>query len=237
MKEDAMRASLLLAAFALFTLVACDTDTVTGSGNITSEVRVTSPFQNIDIAGTSNVVITPGSKYSVRVETDDNMQKAISATASNHSLKIRQDNGYTRATVYITTPVLSSITTQTTGELTIASGFTTESFLLTSGSAGNIAIHNLTANSATVQSNGSASITMSGSTNTFNCQHRGQGTIHAFDFVSSEAAVAVFNSGSVELTVNNKLFADILGSGNIVYKGNPEIVTSRKGSGTVSQKQ
>ena len=231
-----MKASLIFSAIALIALTACNSDSITGSGYITNEMRTTTAFQNIDIAGTVDVVITQGAKQSVHVETDDNLQSSITTNAYNKALKIRQDGGgYTRATVYITTPTLSSVTTQTTGTVTIASGFTTESFLLTTGSSGSVAVHNINAGSITAEVKGPGSVTISGITESFNCQHNGQGIVHAFDLVSAEAAVAVFNSGSVELTVTNKLFADILGSGNILYKGSPEVVATRKGSGTVAK--
>lgn len=236
MLEDVMRISAYIAAISLLTLVACDTNNVTGSGNITSQVRSASQFQNIDVGGTVDVVITPGAKHSIRVETDDNMQSAISTTASNKTLKIRQNGGHaTHATVYITTPYVESVTTHTTGSLTIANGFTTDAFLLTSGSSGTIDIHGINAETLTIQQNGSGTITADGSTNTFNCQHYGQGSIHAYDLSATNAAVAVYSTGSIELSVSNKLFADIMGAGNINYKGNAEVVTNRKGTGAITK--
>lgn len=85
----------------------------------------------------------------------------------------------------------------------------------------------------TTTGNSTVSI-LSGTASDFEAVVTGASIIQAFDFTAQNGTVNVEGSGSVELSVTDKLKAKIVGSGNIYYKGNPTTVTSDiTGSGKV----
>ncbi|MDR2140150.1 MAG: DUF2807 domain-containing protein [Tannerella sp.] len=62
----------------------------------------------------------------------------------------------------------------------------------------------------------------------------GSGTVHAFDLQAGEVKCKIAGSGYVEASANNSLQAEIAGSGDIRYRGNPQQVnTNVAGSGKV----
>lgn len=231
-----MRVSVVLAIITLLVSTACDPSSITGSGSITTQTRSAAPFTAVDIAGSAQVIISYAPEYSIRVETDDNLQSGVSTDIANNTLRIRQSGtGYTKLTVHLTTPTISSINTHSTGSITVLDGFKQDGMIVYSDAPGTITLTNLEVTALTASISGTAEVYISGQAQTLSCQHRGMGTIHAFDFATKEAAIAVYNSGSAHIYASDRLYADILGSGNIVYKGNPHVTLTSKGSGTLTR--
>ncbi|NNF18253.1 MAG: DUF2807 domain-containing protein, partial [Flavobacteriaceae bacterium] len=64
----------------------------------------------------------------------------------------------------------------------------------------------------------------------------GSGDLDAFDLEADDVEVQVSGSADVEVTANKSLKANVSGSGDIRYKGNPKKVDSRKsGSGDITK--
>lgn len=60
-----------------------------GNGDLQSEFRVASGFEEIASSGDFNVTITPGSKYSVEVNAESNILPYIETDVVGNTLKIR----------------------------------------------------------------------------------------------------------------------------------------------------
>jgi hypothetical protein len=86
-----------------------------------------------------------------------------------------------------------------------------------------------------LNTSGQGSITIqNGATSKFEANIIGASTIKAFGFSAQNATVKVEGSGTAELSVTDNLQAKIIGSGKVIYKGNPKSVTSDiTGSGKV----
>ncbi|MCO6465592.1 MAG: DUF2807 domain-containing protein [Bradyrhizobiaceae bacterium] len=225
-----------LAILAITTLAACSPDSLTGSGTITTQQRSTTQFSSIDVSGNVDVIISKGASSNVAVETDENLQDKITTTIANGTLKIRQSSAqFSKAVVHLTAPEINSIITHTTGSITVQPGFNHGGMVVYSDAPGNIVINDIKLDALTVEVSGTGNLTIDGQATSFSCQHRGTGTVHALDFATSQSAVAIYNSGDASVNVTNKLFADILGSGNIFYTGNPQVTLVSKGTGSLTK--
>ena len=99
-----------------------------------------------------------------------------------------------------------------------------------SGEAELIANKNLIA-----KSNGSGDITVAGSASNVEIKLSGSGDFNGFNLNSQNTKVSISGSGEAKVVANESLVARINGSGNIVYKGNPENKDFKtSGSGDIS---
>ncbi len=81
---------------------------------------------------------------------------------------------------------------------------------------------------------GSGKIEASGSASTVKANISGSGKVMAADLETNSCDVKIAGSGDVEINVKNELDANITGSGNVRYKGNPSKINSHSaGSGHV----
>ena len=89
-------------------------------------------------------------------------------------------------------------------------------------------------NRATFGVSGSGRIEASGSADDVKTNISGSGKILAADLQTNRCEVRISGSGDVEINVKNELDANISGSGNVSYRGNPGKVNSHaSGSGKV----
>lgn len=221
-------------------LVACSSDSLVGSGSVTTQSRSVSSFAAIDVNGPVTTVVTAGTTPSITVEADDNViDRVTTRVGPNGVLSVGMDpGGYSNftATIRIVTPAISSIATRGSGSTSLEQGTTSATFILDNYGSGPLTVSGLAAVSLTSNLHGSGSITLSGSVGTLNIRNSGSANVNAFDCTSQSARVAIFGSGSCQVDVNTLLVADIFGSGNIVYEGDPEVRTSGTGSGSVERR-
>jgi hypothetical protein len=73
----------------------------------------------------------------------------------------------------------------------------------------------------------------SGSADNFEAVILGSANIHAFGFTAKDARITIEGSGDAKLSVTEKLYARITGSGTVYYKGNASVTSDITGSGKV----
>ena len=83
---------------------------------------------------------------------------------------------------------------------------------------------------------GSGKIEAQGSARTVKTSISGSGKVMAADLETNSCDITITGSGDVEINVKNELNANIVGSGNVRYRGNPSKVHSNSaGSGSVKK--
>lgn len=80
---------------------------------------------------------------------------------------------------------------------------------------------------------GSGSISIAGYTNDLNHTTSGSGEFEGFDLESRDAYVKISGSGTANGYATETLNVQINGSGDVYYKGSPEITTNSSGSGSL----
>jgi hypothetical protein len=75
-----------------------------------------------------------------------------------------------------------------------------------------------------------------GAADNFEAIVTGASTVKGFGFTAREAHVKIEGSGSVQLSVTDKLQAKIVGSGVVTYQGNPAVLSDITGTGKVQKR-
>ena len=118
----------------------------------------------------------------------------------------------------------------------LAENLNTKSFFLKIAGSGNITSKGLSAGKVQASIDGSGDMTVDGTCNNSKIEIVGSGSFQGYDCETKNAIIEVTGSGDCEVTVLNELQAVIAGSGDIFYRGNPQISTNITGSGVVQNK-
>ena len=63
---------------------------------------------------------------------------------------------------------------------------------------------------------------MSGTTSQLDLKISGSGNFHGFDLNANQTKVMVAGSGDAQVVAQQDIYASVVGSGSVVYKGNPD---------------
>ena len=211
---------------------------VYGSGTVVSEERQVPFFNQIHLKGTGKVILTRSASQSVRIKTDDNIMPHILTEVENGKLVISQEAKNLRPTVltlYISATNLEGISISGSGDIIGNEGFDSESFYADIAGSGDISVI-VSANRLESNISGSGSIYLSGSANSYDATITGSGDVDAFELQTRDSLVVITGSGNCRVNVSDLLRAKITGSGDVLYKGHPEMSKSITGSGKVKDR-
>lgn len=212
--------SLLLLLATTVLIFSCKKDKVEGGGTVITEPRNVENFYNVSVSGSTDVFITYGTAFDVKVKAYQNIISTLETKVQNGALligfknNVRNDN----SEVYITMPALLSVTTNGSGNIETKGNFLGMDYF-----------------SASTTGTGMISIEK-GSAKNYKVSINGSGDVKSFNFLTEQATVTASGSGDVELTVTKNLKATLKGSGNVYYKGSPVVDASTSGSGKVIKK-
>jgi hypothetical protein len=223
-----------------------------GNGNLVSTERTVSPFEKINISGSSEVRFHASQGYRVVITVDSNLFDYVDIYTRNRELIIRTKNGnysFTKFLVDVYCPVLAGISVSGSGSFTGIDKIINSSFETNiSGSGkteGTIECDNFSAkisgsgetnynvlcNNLTADISGSGEITITGTGKDSNIKISGSGDFNGIEFKTNNVTAQISGSGNLRIWVLEYLKANISGSGSIRYRGNPRIDYSGSGSG------
>ena len=215
--------SLILAAGMLALFSSCEKDTIIGGGTVKTEDREVSDFTKVAVEGSTNIHITKGSSFDLSVKAYQNLLPYLKTRVENNTLIVKYENstsvGNDNSQVFITMPVLEGLSATGSGDIDVKGVFEhTPDFDAHISGSSDISIEHARAENLVLSISGS-------------------GDFKSFGLSIEEANVSISGSGEVEITVNKKLKANISGSGNVFYKGNPIMIDNNiSGSGKVIKK-
>jgi hypothetical protein len=187
-----------------------------GSGNLKTEKRSLSDFDEIVVAGSADCVVTVGKGTSVEVKADDNILPLIETSVSGNVLRIECKGSYSSKNptiVTISTPSLASFSIRGSGDAQISG---------------------LSGNSFKASIAGSGDITATGRTKDVSAEISGSGDIDLSGLIAEKANASIAGSGDIAIHASSAVEASIRGSGDIVYRGDPKNVNqSVFGSGEI----
>ena len=189
-----------------------------GSGDMITESRDVSGFDEIVLMTSGDVVIEVTGTESLEIEADDNVISLLTSEVVNGRLELGSSGSFstTRGITYtITASELVGVTISGSGNIDI-SEIDTDSF------------------QATVT--GSGNIDPSGSSTSLEVTISGSGEFSGDDLESAIGDVTVSGSGEAVVNVTDDLMVRITGSGDVHYMGDPTIDQDISGSGGVSQR-
>jgi len=233
--------ALILIGLFIFGLACSDnpvsTSTINGSQNLITVNREIPNFSAIKNRLVANINIQLGPEQEVSLTVDDNIADYIVlSVASSGELVIRTDPGIDLSnydlTLNLTVTNLISIRQLGTGQITSALSLNVEDLDIELEGAGTINL-DLEAENVNTTIEGAGSITLCGSAETHTCNHTGAAVLHAFDLVTMETVISLCGVGYAEVYASEMLEIDFGGVCSLYYRGNPEIVQTGSGVGSI----
>jgi hypothetical protein len=249
----------------VFSVLACRSGaglskTVRGSGKVIKEDRAVSGFSGVELATTGTLHIEVGERETLRIEAEDNLLPHIETEVREDVLTIgTQRDVRLQATqpvhYYLSIPDLDAIGISSSGDVEVSdvrvdrlavtlssSGdlsmgeVACDALVVRISSSGDVAVAQLHATTleAHLSSSGHLSVA-SGEVEQQAVTIDGSGDYTAGELMSVEAEVTLTSSGKATVRVRDHLQADLSGSGDLSYAGNPTVDARTRSSGQVAR--
>lgn len=232
-----MKRVLFALAIALFAS-GC-TPCVEGIGDVTSERRVQTPFTGIEVDGNFNVVVEQTSANSnayIVVHAQENVIPLVKAEVKGDVLHIGTDGCVTVSEplkVVVVTPELTSIDYSGSGNVNCYMIFNTPEMNIQLSGSGELTFRLLTERTV-IKNSGSGNVLLSGGTNALEVESSGSGDIKLDGLRAEDVVVKQSGSGDVSIQVGSSLDVQLSGSGNVLYRGDPQNLQQKNtGSGNI----
>jgi hypothetical protein len=218
-------------------MASCSGFLVTGSGNVISEERQVSGISSISIGSSMNLFIEQTGSESVRIEADDNIIPYVSTQKIGGELKIQLKSvsfgNINPINCYVTVKDLSKIKVSSSAEVK-CDNLETESFSIemASSSRGTLVLH---VTKLDLNIGSSANLTLSGETVSQDIRLGSSGRLEAYNLVSKDCKIVAQSSGSANITVSERLNAQVSSSAHVNYKGDPEVNSKISSSGDLNK--
>jgi hypothetical protein len=260
-----MRTFKLLFTFSMLALVvsfqSCfyhyhdDNWMIRGSGPIVEEEFTLDSFDAVVTKTVIDVEIVQGDEQVILVEGHENMMDYIELRVSRGTLYIGLKPGsYSnfKLKVFLTMPAITSVSTESTGNIEIGEFNNIESLSVNVRSTGNVTSNgwlavanlldiktgstgkvtlNIDVDEVKTKVNGTGNVNLTGSCTRQSVELNSTGNYNAYELVSDICDVRTNSVGDAKVFVNESLDAYICSVGNIFYKGNPEIYVNDRGVG------
>jgi hypothetical protein len=206
-----------------------------GEGPVTTRQVDVSDFTEISVSIPADVKIVVSDSFKCIIHAQGNIAEAIELKVDGDELDITSEYSLKSDVpieLFISLPVIEELEINGSGDAVFVNPAKGDKLVLNINGSGSIAAK-AEMNEIRNELNGSGAVTLSGSASEIKCNINGSGDFHAFDCSAEDAHIEINGSGDAELNVTGKLRADIRGSGNIIYKGQPHLVTEIIGSGNI----
>jgi hypothetical protein len=226
----------MLLVLILVLLSACNV--VSGSGNVVTETRDVSDFNQVALSGQGELILTQGEGEALVIEAEDNLIPVLETEVRGDTLHIGTKNNTTlRPTqpirFYLTMDEISGLDVSGSGNISADSIIADPLTLDVSGS-GDIKIDSLDAETLDVDISGSGNVDVTGRARDQVINVSGSGNYQAADLDSESVDVEVNGSGEATVWARETLDAEANGSGSVNYYGSPAVNQRINGSGEVN---
>jgi hypothetical protein len=210
--------------------------TVHGSGNLVSEERQVSGFDEVSVSGEGELVLVQGNEEVLTIQTDDNLLAFIRSEVHNGRLSIGPRNvnlrGSERIRYQLKLKKMNALESSGSGKIE-ANSIKADRLALRVSGSGKMNVAHLEAQELSGHISGSGSLSAAGHAETQDINISGSGSYHASDLKSSKAEAHISGSGHAALWVTEELTAHISGSGGVEYRGDATVESHVSGSGRV----
>ena len=211
---------------------------VVGNGNVTTKTVNTSDYDAIEGVGSMDVHLQKGTEGNITVTTDDNLHEYIIVEVKDNRLVVKiKKNTYlkTNKGIHVTVPFqdISKVALVGSGDIDSKDTVKADNLKVYVTGSGDVVL-DVEANTLRAKVAGSGDMKLSGTTRDLEVSVAGSGDFHGFALSAQNTEASVAGSGDVKVIANNSIKARVSGSGDIVYKGNPEHSdTKTSGSGDI----
>ena len=232
-----MKKNLIILFLGVLTLSSCSIDMmnrVNGNRNVTTQNRTTGEeFTSIRVSSGLDLHLTQGTKNSVIVEADENLQDIIITEVRDGVLKIYTDKNIWRAAsrkVLVTCTDIEAITATSGSDVFGKSVINAKSLKVTSTSGADVRLE-VTAENVETKSTSGSNIRIKGNTIMHSSKATSGASIDAYGLISKDVTVNVSSGADINIQATESLNAKASSGGDIDVKGNPKKVNKKSSSG------
>ena len=226
-----------LLAILLLLINACNSKSITGSGNIVKEHRRVSGFNKVTVSGAGHLFLSQGDTESLEITCDDNIAAHILSIVESGTLEIGPKN----ATLKPSEPIRYNLSLKTINSLKTSGSIlidgdalSVKSLRVVMSGSGKLSLRTLEAQSIEFDISGSGKINIeSGNSNNQSISISGSGEFNVPNLKSENIDLSISGSGKAKVWATNEMDIKISGSGKVGYHGSPKISTNISGSGKV----
>lgn len=186
-------------------------EVIEGNGKMISREVNVSSFDALKASGVYELRLSQGSKESVRIEADENLQEYFNVRNEGHQLvidmeKLKNKNlkSKNKMKVYITFKNLKEMELKTVGNVNSDQQLSFDNLELNNKSVGHIEL-NMNVNKLDLQNKSVGNVKLSGKAQEAMVKNNGVGTIHAGDFVVQNMNIENNGVGSAEVNAEASL--------------------------------
>ncbi len=208
---------------------------VKGSGNVTSESRVLSDFNKINIYANVNLYIRQNDNYSFDIEAEDNIIPHIKTKIKGDELIISTRTcifNHKPVNIYVSAPEFRRITLSGSGKIISENMLSGDKLDLMLNGSGKIDVE-LNIYKLYTELTGSGKVYLKGNAYSHKIMLSGSGVINALELETDDTFVNLSGSGICRINSNEKLKINISGSGIVEYTGSPDTQSNVSGSGKI----
>jgi len=206
---------------------------VDGSGNVTTQTRtVAGGYTTVSAETGLEVYVVQGSKASVIVEADDNLQEHIKIEVNGSQLKIFADANINAGTkrVTVTLPNIEGLEASSAATLKSKTVIKSDEITLNAESDARVEV-GVDAKTVNCEASNSGSLKISGRATELSAEASSGGSINANGVIADDGEAEATSGGNIKVNVTGKLTADADSGGIITYINNPKTVKSNATSG------
>ena len=217
-------------------------DRIKGNGNIKTENRTTTEYDEIKLQGFFDINLVAGKEGEITVLAEENLMQYIKVEIEGNVLKIYQEKGKNLApskgkNIIVTVPFdkISAVTLSGSGDVNTKNQIKADKFTATLSGSGDVNL-DIDANDVDAKLSGSGDVRLKGKSNKLTAKISGSGDISAFDLISNDVDAGISGSGDIRVNCANDLTARVSGSGDIFYQGDPKSKDTKvSGSGEIKR--
>lgn len=204
---------------------------IKGSGHIITETRETGAFDQVNISGGIDLVLTQGDACPLRIEGDDNLLQYIDTEVQNHTLIIRRntrkDLKPSRSLkIYVTVPDLKQIAASAASDVSSTNLWRVEKMEIRLSAAADLNFK-IDADELTLSASAASDSKLEGRVNYFKVKASAASDITARKLQAKTADIVASAASSVYVTVTEELSYDLTGASSLTYYGRPRIEHAR----------
>ncbi len=207
---------------------------IEASGTIVAEKRPLGEFSRIELSGAGRVTVALGGENAVTVSADAAVLPYVSSEVKDGTLRLRLKPGVRASGPAVSFTVsaksVSFVKTSGSGDIAVESTLAADSIELRSEGSGDISAR-VDAKNVEAVIAGSGSISLGGRAERLDLSILGSGGVKAEKLDGRRLDVKVMGTGGVEVGSFEEIEANIAGSGDVVYSGNPRVSSRVLGTG------
>lgn len=234
-----MKNTFLLIATSLCLLLLCGSwgqkKSINGSGNVQSEERNITSFDEIKVSRGIRVFLAQGNFKNLVVKADDNLLPYLKTVKEGNTLKIRLSEDievkkYTEMSVYVTAPQMKELQATTAASIEGVTPWKADKIELEATTAASIRL-DLTAISIEADLTTAATLTLKGSTDRLKAALTTSATLNAEELTARFAELEATTGSNIEVQVTEQIGYHITTGASLTFKGDPSITHATTSAG------